>query len=52
MIVIIKPTEKSTYKNFVDALDEMKISDVKSYLIDDGGLLDSEETLIKTFGLL
>lgn len=52
MIVIIKPTEKSTYKNFVDALDEMKISDVKSYLIDDGGLLDNEELLMKNFGLL
>lgn len=47
MVVVIKPTEKSTYKNFVDALDEMKISDVKSYLIDDTHLSDLERNLMK-----
>ncbi|WP_342330190.1 biopolymer transporter ExbD [Pedobacter sp. FW305-3-2-15-E-R2A2] len=51
MVVIIKPTEKSTYKNFVDALDEMKITDVKSYLIDDGNLLKEDAALLAKFGL-
>jgi biopolymer transport protein ExbD len=51
MVVIIKPTEKSTYKNFVDALDEMKITDVKSYLIDDGHLLKEDAALLAKFGL-
>ncbi|SHG98338.1 ExbD/TolR family protein [Pedobacter caeni] len=51
MVVIIKPTEKSTYKNFVDALDEMKISDVKSYLIDDGHLLKEDADLLTGLGL-
>jgi biopolymer transport protein ExbD len=51
MVVIIKPTEKSTYKNFVDALDEMKITDVKSYLIDDGHLLKEDAALLAKFGM-
>jgi hypothetical protein len=33
LIVIIKPTKKSTYKNLVDVLDEMAICDVKVYAI-------------------
>ncbi len=33
LIVIIKPTKKSTYKNLVDILDEMAISGVKTYAI-------------------
>lgn len=51
MIVIIKPTKNSTYKNFVDALDEMAISKVKSYLIDDDKLLAPEEVYLKQSGL-
>jgi len=35
MIVIIKPSKKSTYKNMVDILDEMAICDVKTYAIVD-----------------
>ena len=31
LMVIIKPTDKSNYKNFVDILDEIKIADVPSY---------------------
>ncbi|TDQ09791.1 ExbD/TolR family protein [Pedobacter metabolipauper] len=46
MIVIIKPTEQSNYKNFVDVLDEMKIADVKSHMIDDKGLLDLEHSYL------
>ena len=33
MIVIIKPSEKSNYKNVIDILDEMAISDVPTYTI-------------------
>lgn len=35
LIVIIKPSKKSNYKNLVDALDEMAISDVPTYAIVD-----------------
>jgi biopolymer transport protein ExbD len=33
LIVIIKPTKKSTYKNLVDVLDEMAICSVPTYAI-------------------
>ncbi len=33
LIVIIKPTKKSTYRNLVDILDEMAISGVETYAI-------------------
>jgi biopolymer transport protein ExbD len=35
LIVIIKPSKKSTYKNLVDILDEMAICKVKTYAIVD-----------------
>lgn len=35
VIVIIKPSEKSNYRNLVDILDEMAINDVKAYAISD-----------------
>jgi biopolymer transport protein ExbD len=31
MIVVIKPSDKSTYENFVTVLDEMSITNVQSY---------------------
>lgn len=33
MIVIIKPSKKSNYRNLIDILDEMAISDVPTYAI-------------------
>jgi hypothetical protein len=33
MMLLIKPTSKSIYKNVVDALDEAVINDVKKYAI-------------------
>jgi len=33
MIVIIKPSKKSNYRNMVDILDEMAIVDVPTYAI-------------------
>lgn len=35
LIVIIKPSKKSNYKNLVDVLDEMAIDDVPTYAITD-----------------
>ena len=35
LIVLIKPSKKSTYKNLVDILDEMVICGVKTYAIVD-----------------
>jgi biopolymer transport protein ExbD len=34
-VVIIKPTDASTYQNLIDALDEMAISSIGIYAIDD-----------------
>jgi len=33
MIVVIKPSDKSTYENLVSTLDEMSITGVQSYAI-------------------
>lgn len=35
MLVIIKPAQTSSFKDFVDVIDEMKIGNIKSYSIDD-----------------
>ncbi len=35
MSVIIRPSDASTYKNFVDVMDEVNITGVKRYYIDD-----------------
>ena len=34
LTVIIKPTDKSSYKHLVDILDEMQISYIATYVID------------------
>lgn len=44
IIVIIKPSSKSKYKNVVDALDEMAIDDVPTYAITD--ISDEEAKLL------
>jgi hypothetical protein len=33
LTLIIKPTSESTYKNFIDALDEVTINDCKHYFV-------------------
>ena len=48
MFVLIKPSDKSNYKNLVDALDEMKITNVSSYAIVD--ILPAELELLKRDG--
>lgn len=49
MIVIIMPSDKSTYKNMVDMLDELKIANVQIYAI--GDILPNEIDLLKRDGL-
>ena len=51
MLIIIKPTTTSVYKNFVDIIDEMNIHDIKSYAIDDKYILDEEKSFMKTKGI-
>lgn len=45
LIVLIKPTERSTYKNVVDILDEMAIANIGRYALVD--FTDEDENLIK-----
>jgi len=33
MVVIIKPSKKSNFKNLVDSLDETAIADISTYVI-------------------
>lgn len=47
MIVIIKPTETSSYKDLIDVVDEMKISGIKSYSIDDENILLKEKKFLE-----
>ena len=35
MVLILKPTDECRYKNFVDILDEVAITRVKHYFIDE-----------------
>ncbi|MGF7041249.1 ExbD/TolR family protein [Mucilaginibacter lappiensis] len=49
MIVLIKPSIKSTYKNVVAALDEMNITNVQSYAIVD--ITPAEIALLQKDGL-
>ena len=45
LVIVIKPGELATYKNTVDILDEMAISDIKRYAMVD--LFPAEKTLIE-----
>ena len=51
LIVIIKPSKTSKFKDFVDAVDEMKIAAIKSYAIDDDHISASEEDFMKLKGI-
>ncbi len=42
MVVLIKPSDKAVYKNVVDILDEMNISDIKRYALVDITPVDLE----------
>lgn len=45
LVIVIKPDEDATYKNTIDILDEMAISDIKRYAMVD--LFPVEKELIK-----
>lgn len=49
MVLIIKPSSVSSYKNFIDILDEVAINDIRHYFIDD--INDADERLLKKAGL-
>jgi biopolymer transport protein ExbD len=51
LIVIIKPTSTSTYKNFVDIIDEIHIADIKSYAIDDKYITEKEKAYLSSKGI-
>lgn len=46
-VVVIKPTDASTYKNLVDALDEMQICSIGKYAIVE--VADGDEFLIQNY---
>ncbi|MBL0744898.1 ExbD/TolR family protein [Chryseolinea lacunae] len=49
MIILIKALEKSKYKNMVDILDEMNITDMKRYAI--VKVTDTDKELVKELNL-
>lgn len=49
MIVLIKPSDKSNYKNMVDVLDELKIANIQIYAIVD--IVGNEVESLKRDGL-
>ena len=49
MTVIIKATDKSKYKNLIDALDEMQICSIGKYVIDK--INPDDEKLLKEKGV-
>jgi biopolymer transport protein ExbD len=56
IIVIIKPTDGSTYKNFVDIMDELNITktNISAPAVDDdpAHLMDSEKDAMRAGGIL
>ena len=49
LIVLIKPSDQSNYRNFVDILDEMKVSNISQYAIVE--ISDPDIELLKRDGL-
>ena len=49
MTVIVKPTEGASYKNVVEALDEMQICSIGKYVIDD--INSDDEKLLEQRGI-
>jgi biopolymer transport protein ExbD len=53
IVIVVKPTDGATYKNFVDIMDELNIAKIKTApAIDDVNILDSEKDAMKKAGIL
>ncbi|MBB2150021.1 ExbD/TolR family protein [Pedobacter gandavensis] len=53
IIMVIKPTSGATYKNFVDIMDELSITKIKTApAIDDENITDAEKDFMKSAGIL
>jgi biopolymer transport protein ExbD len=53
IVMVIKPTSGASYKNFVDIMDELQITGIKSApAIDDVNITDAEKTFMKQQGIL
>ncbi|SEB02176.1 ExbD/TolR family protein [Pedobacter hartonius] len=53
IVMVIKPTSGANYKNFVDIMDELLITGIKTApAIDDENILDNEKTFMKQQGIL
>lgn len=51
LIVIIKPTATSTYQNFVDVIDDIHITNIQSYAIDDKYITEKEKAYLSSKGI-
>ena len=49
LTIVIKPTDNATYKNMVDALDEMQILSIGTYVIDK--ISEDDSNLLKLKGI-
>ncbi|WP_219223002.1 ExbD/TolR family protein [Pedobacter antarcticus] len=53
IVMVIKPTSGAKYKNFVDIMDELLITGIKTApAIDDENILDNEKAFMKQQGIL
>lgn len=53
IVMVIKPTAGASYKNFVDIMDELQITGIKSApAIDDENITDAEKNFMKQQGIL
>ncbi|WP_316747011.1 biopolymer transporter ExbD [Pedobacter gandavensis] len=53
IVMVIKPTSGATYKNFVDIMDELAITKIKTApAIDDENITDGEKQFMKQAGIL
>jgi len=53
IVMVIKPTDGASYQNFVDIMDELLITGIKTApAIDDVNILDNEKAFMKQEGIL
>lgn len=53
IVMVIKPTDGASYQNFVDIMDELLITGIKTApAIDDVNILDNEKEFMKQEGIL